>query len=72
MMRRIRLGVCSQTHRPDGQLGNRQVSQPLVVDHNKIVENNNPELRRHSENIADTEVGVLELDCTGNAQVIEH
>jgi len=62
---------CHQKHRPDGQLETGRYLNSLVVDHNKTIENNNPELGRHSENIDDTEVSVLRLDCTGITQRIE-
>ncbi|MFM5636337.1 hypothetical protein ACET5Y_08020 [Aeromonas veronii] len=58
-MRRIRPEVFPQTYRPDGRLGNRQVSQSPRCDYNKTVENNNPVPGRYSEKIADTEIDVL-------------
>ena len=47
-----------QTHRPDGRLGSRQVSQSSRCDYNKTVENNNPVPRGDSK-IADTEIDVM-------------
>ncbi|HHQ4734538.1 TPA: hypothetical protein ACSP2W_004096, partial [Aeromonas veronii] len=35
---------CHQKHRPDGQLETGRFLNPLIVDHNKTIENNNPEL----------------------------